>query len=87
MKRALSYLERDLSPEMRYRYEQWKSDDGGCDLISFMDGLDVIEEHIWALQEVYIAYLYKEVYARRMTAVKNFSTALKEIQSLSAWVD
>lgn len=87
MQNALSYLEGDLSPEMRDRYEQWCADDAGCDLIHFMEDLEVNETHIWALQEVYEAARCKEEYVRRMEAVKDFSMALKSIQELPHWVD
>ncbi len=79
MKNALAWLEGDLSPEMRDRYDQWRTDDAGADLIAFMEGLDVIEMHIWALQEVYEAAHKKDDYEK---VLRIFQKALTNIEEL-----
>ena len=85
MDNALEYLIGDLNEDEKERFEQWKHDDAGCDLITFMDGLDSHEPLIWALQEVYLASVQREEYIRRMEAVASFSQAFKDIQALPHW--
>ena len=82
MENALNYLIEDLSSDEKDRFKQWKQDAAGCDLISFMDGLDSHEPLIWALQEVYLAQLYKEEYARRMEVVSSFSKVMKDLRTI-----
>ena len=78
MKNALDYLLGSLQPEERERFDQWCSDDAGCDLINFMpEGSH--EQLIWALQEVYLA-------ERDMESVKAFSSALRGLKNLPPWI-
>ena len=85
MDNALEYLIGNLNKEEKERFDQWKADDAGADLIAFMDGLDSHEPLIWALQEVYLASIQREEYIRRMKAVSQFSKAFQAIQDLPHW--
>ena len=87
MENALTWLIGDLTPEETERFQQWKRDDAGCDLIAFMDGLDSNETLIWALQEVYLAERDRKEYVRRMEVVRNYSLAAKALMDLPHWID
>ena len=86
MKNALDYLTGDLTPEEKERFKQWQIDDAGCDLMTFMEGLDSHEQLIEALQEVYLAERDRQTYVERMEAVKAFSIALRGLQGLPHWI-
>jgi hypothetical protein len=86
MNNALEYLIGDLQPEEVERFEQWKADDAGCDLIAFMPDSSH-EQLIWAVQEVYLAERDRQEYLRRMEAVKAFSLSLKALLNLPHWID
>lgn len=87
MQNALNYLLGDLSPEESERFEQWKVDDAGCDLIEFMSDLNSHEQLIWAVQEVYLAERDRKEYVRRMGIVKDYAIAFKALKDLPHWID
>lgn len=48
----LRYWERLLPPEHTNRYDEWRTDDAGADLIKFMSGLPEIPNSKISLEEV-----------------------------------